>query len=629
MTGIVRGSLASGRLSAALRVGDDVVIGRAGFSIIDRIACVYLAAPVALFWIQWAKPQFALPLAAAALAGVPALLRSRPSAGPPTFTILIAFLLALGWSAMSGAGHLVYANSFDWVVRDAVFHDLATRPTPVGYAAPQADLSSGVLLRAPVAYYVVPAALVKITAPAMEGILLLAWTTFGVFLFLMQVLCASRDILNIIFISICVIFFSGLGILPQLYTYITLKYATVWWAQYYQYSPSMTLLFWVPNHALPGWLSIGILYRAQRDRIFVGISAWLATLVLLWSPLVAIGLLPFCLNFAIQRWRNHDVRSLFTPVNVLAAPLLAAAASLYLLHGTGQITNTMRVPPDFWTGARTYFAFVVIEFGITAYALLRFHREGVDGTFFWTAVATLLTLPLFRFGPSNDLVMRSSIPALAVLMFSMVDGWARTSATRRDHILIPTIIFIGAALPIEELKTLWRYAPWSPNLHRTVWDVAGGESPNYLTKLRPTDSLTRLLKPPQYLSTCPVDQPPPPHPISFRRPADARGAALTLSNQTAENMMAKLRDARWRDVASVWLPAGTAITIAAPPRGDYFVQYATGDKFSSSCEIFTQKSSAHNTQIININQFYASVILDNAFLHRNERSIQYSEFIFN
>ncbi len=75
-----------------------------------------------------------------------------------------------------------------------------------------------------------------------------------------------------------------------------------------------------------------------------------------------------------------------------------------------------------------YLAFILIEFLVLCYLLVRNFKDGIEPLFFGVAVAVLLVLPLFKFGPNNDLVMRSSIPALAAVMFAVVDGWARPRA---------------------------------------------------------------------------------------------------------------------------------------------------------------------------------------------------------
>jgi hypothetical protein len=67
------------------------------------------------------------------------------------------------------------------------------------------------------------------------------------------------------------------------------------WSIGWQYSSNAALLFWVPHQALAGWIASGlllyaILYSPQRKY-----SLFYFSLTALWSPFVAIGLLPYLL----------------------------------------------------------------------------------------------------------------------------------------------------------------------------------------------------------------------------------------------------------------------------------------------------------------------------------------------
>ncbi len=140
-----------------------MVIAGAGLELVDKLAVFYLALPVAVFFAQWFKPWFGLPLAAASLAGLAYL---RPTGAPERWkalsgrALVFAAAIAVGWTLLSGAGHFFYANYYDWHVRDAVLRDLAVLPVPPAY---RVDGGVATILRAPVAYYVLPALLGRLT----------------------------------------------------------------------------------------------------------------------------------------------------------------------------------------------------------------------------------------------------------------------------------------------------------------------------------------------------------------------------------------------------------------------------------------------------------------------------------
>ena len=66
-----------------------------------------------------------------------------------------------------------------------------------------------------------------------------------------------------------------------------------WWAGWGQIAPNLFGVTWVPQHALPAWLGIGLLLAERRLAVQYG--AMLLTAVSLWSPFAAIGLAPFFL----------------------------------------------------------------------------------------------------------------------------------------------------------------------------------------------------------------------------------------------------------------------------------------------------------------------------------------------
>src|SRR6516165_10612802 len=131
----------------------------AGMTLVDRLAILYLALPVSLFFLTWFKPVFGLPLAIAALAGLPYLL-PLPRARAPGRAVIVALVLAAAWAALSGASHFFHAGGIlNWPIRDAVLRDLVLHPGPSAY---RLEDGAATILRAPIAYYMVPALLARL-----------------------------------------------------------------------------------------------------------------------------------------------------------------------------------------------------------------------------------------------------------------------------------------------------------------------------------------------------------------------------------------------------------------------------------------------------------------------------------
>ena len=157
----------------------------AGMTSVDRFAILYLAFPVAAFFILWFSAVYGVIFGLAALAGLVPLW-SAPAARPPRRTLAAAVVAALLWSSLSGAGHFFDAGTaLNWPIRDAVLRDLVLLHQPVSYG-----LQDGVatILRAPIAYYMVPAMLARLAGVHWASVLLYLWTALGVLLFLLQVM---------------------------------------------------------------------------------------------------------------------------------------------------------------------------------------------------------------------------------------------------------------------------------------------------------------------------------------------------------------------------------------------------------------------------------------------------------
>jgi len=467
-------------------------IAGAGMSAVDRLAIIYLALPVAIFFFTWFKPLYGVPLAAAALAGIPFLfpLKFGPSSDR---SWLIAAVVATGWTLLGGAGHFFFADYFDWHMRDAVLRDLVMLPAPVTYTVQD---GMATILRAPIAYYMVPALLGRIAGLRNADWFLFLWTLAGVFLFLMQVMAGERRWKALALIATVVVLFSGMDILMSTLAPVFQAGSDrlSWPYPFFMYRSNTTSLFWGPTHALPAWLTIALIYRCWKDRRFVSLAAWVGALTLLWSPLVSIGLLPFFLALATRALFAGNWRPLLSVCNLVAAPLIALVAALYLTAAAGTIHAAGADPYSWLDKAVLYAKFIPAEFLLLALALLRAHRDGIQPLFFAVAVAVLLLLPFFHFGPNNDLSLYASIPALAAIMFAVVDGWARPLRIGGPGILVTVILVLGALAPLSELYRSASWPSWKPDLQRSVVDASGGQSPNYLLRLDPDMSLMRLLR---------------------------------------------------------------------------------------------------------------------------------------
>ncbi|CAN2534561.1 hypothetical+protein [Methylocapsa aurea] len=358
-----------------------------------------------------------------------------------TFAACLALAVAL--LLLGGETHLFYAN-LDWLMRDAVLSDLTRQGFPLFYRYEGQDY----LLRAPLGMYLLPAAIGRWTGLAGAHIAMLAQNTLllGVCLYFVARLAGARIAP---FLALFVLF-SGLDILPQLFLEgLALPDHLEWWNPAFQYSSHVTQLFWVPNHALPGWWAALLLLLLAREEIDLALLAILFAATLLWSPLAAVGAAPL-IGFCALRLG----RGLFAP-RILAAAVAGLCflpIALYLTIDAESVRHGWLLAIPGFVGL--YVAFILVE--IPHAAILLAARERLarsDRALVGAGVVVLLALPFYSFGPNNDLAMRASIPALFLLAFA----FARVAvSTPRDGgalaSLISAIVIAAAATPAMEIK---------------------------------------------------------------------------------------------------------------------------------------------------------------------------------
>ena len=462
---------------------------------LDRAAIGYLTLPLLIFVVSWFEWWAAVPLLACSLFALRPLVEALPAADAGSqltrLQLTAAIVAAMAWTLCGGAAHFLFANA-DWFVRDAVLHDLVESPWPVGYG-----LWDGreTLLRAPVAFYL-PAALAgkALGLPAAHWCMGL-WTVVGTSLFLLQVLSLLPSKAKWVAASIAVvILFSGFDIVgniintgPRFLQHWNIAKHLEWWAGTYQYSSMTTQLFWVPNHALGGWLLIGLMARHPRYSALDSVLPFLLVAAALWSPLSAVGVLPFAAwkayrsMFVERRW------SLLHPRVWLPALVVGSMTVAYLILDPSRIPKGLSVGGgDF---AHTVMALVIqaqfflLEAGIIGFAILAIRRSAE----IFIALAVLALLPLAHLGPANDLVMRASIPSLAVLTIGACLAFSRECVEAnalRKKVVLAFLLAIGAVTPVQEFARAAILPSWPVNLQATLIGTNCGAYPaQYVARL--------------------------------------------------------------------------------------------------------------------------------------------------
>lgn len=383
-------------------------------------------------------------------------------------TLLCCLAAALALLVISGEGRFFYAN-IDWQVRNGVLGDMGRNPWPFAYVLDGEPL----MLRAPLGVYFVPAMAWHLAGERAASLAMLAQN--AALLAMLLAACAPlfprgrpRAIALGVFVA-----FSGLDAIG-----VAALGLVEWdhlenWLGMLQYSSTMTLLFWVPQHALAGWVGTAAYLLWTRGMVQGRLVLTVTPLAALWSPLALIGLMPFALHTGIALLLRRQVRLADFAVPA-AATLLTLPALAYLGADPGQVGfRFLLVPFAYW--------FVAISVEVLPYAvpLLLVARKAAPAGGrlpLVLATAVLLVLPLFRVGESSDLLMRGSIPALAVMAAHVAGQIARPGADLR-YWLIGTLA-IGSITGGFEVARAFRQPP-APPVACTMfeaWDVGTAET---------------------------------------------------------------------------------------------------------------------------------------------------------
>jgi hypothetical protein len=118
---------------------------------------------------------------------------------------------------------------------------------------------------------------------------------------------------------------------------------------------------------------------------------------------------------------------------------------------------------------------------------------------FWLACAILTLLPLYNYGPSNDMLLRLSTPCLVFLLLLTLDQiqhWVSRRSFPRSAWAIGIVLLIGANTPFNEMWRALFFKRVAPNYGRSlVEENRNVEPPHYVGRLDRPDLLAVLRTP--------------------------------------------------------------------------------------------------------------------------------------
>lgn len=420
----------------------------------------YLLMPLLLFAWGWMNIPLALLMTAALGYLGWFLLRGdscnsssdalNPSTREVLLTVVAILIVAAAWSALSGMGGIGLQNS-DYVKHNAMLKDLITHNWPVYYESTVVTNGTPRFLVYAIPFYLPAAALGKVLGGwAVANICHFIWGFIGTVLALFWAVRISGVLRWYVPLSFAL--FSGIdllgtywakGVLPTPGDHIE------WWQGFVQFSSHSTMLFWVPQHAIVGWIGTGILADLFKRSRWNALAI-IPCILLPWSPLVAIGM--GTIVFIVLSGR--PLRDFIHP-GALAASILVVAATAPFYSA-----NDMRFPMGFFEGfsptaenIAKFVVFYVIELLVFAVPVFLLIGDKLKPILLLLAAAgaTLVVFPTFKLGAAHDLAMRGTIPALFLLACVVITALHRGSRQSIWWQILLCSCILGAATPLFEI----------------------------------------------------------------------------------------------------------------------------------------------------------------------------------
>lgn len=455
-----------------------------GAASVGRMTLLFFSLPLYIFLAGWIQYAISLPLFFLISFGFYKVYREfdllpRYKIQVSLWRLLLILTLLLLWVLSAGVGMFHFQNG-DYVKHNAILNDLIFHSWPVAYEVE--GVNSIFTLVYYFGYYLVPALLGKITgSPEVALWTQLIQTLLGV-CFAVYWLCTLMGKIRTKYI-IFFIFFSGLDFLGHIFAKGEIPKVAdhiEWWARVWQFSGNTSLLYWVPQHALPGWCFAFLLIYLTRIQVF-SFHLLLGPLAVLWSPFVGLGLalLGGIYLLVEKSWKNA-----MKPTFLILALIAGGISSFFLLskmpdeyHGWILIPRKINL----WMPYLPLFLF--LELGVYLVPMMESWRDFSEKRVrvLWLSFVCLLGLLVYKYGMYNDLAMRSSIPFLALICFEIMNYLKKATYSASFKILMLIWCF-GTLNSIQEVSRgfLFRHPHRFPR--QSVLKMRSGFVKQYLAK---------------------------------------------------------------------------------------------------------------------------------------------------
>lgn len=349
----------------------------------------------------------------------------------------------------------------DWAKHNTIMRDLVLRDWPVYYNNGESSM-----LTYYIGQYMMPAFFGKIVGLFFGGskavlgayIFQYFWLCIGFFFVVVGTffVVKPKNNLQYILIFIIVPFFGNLLQFGQkIYGHYNAEgvISSMHWLSSVvkiQYSSNYVMLHFVFAQCIVSWLCVLVFFQ-NRERIDYYIVWFLPLLLYSSLPFLGLVIVLIC-YFLYELWVSSDKKRVlldcFSIQNILTLLGLGIVLFFYLIGVfVGERPDTIKFKMVEYNGdVLLYVVFVIFTVGVYIGALFGTYKKDV---LYWIISMQLIFIcPFFSLGKFNDFTMRTSIPALFILMILVCKHIVDSNKWRSALMII--IVLVGMYYPIKE-----------------------------------------------------------------------------------------------------------------------------------------------------------------------------------
>lgn len=399
--------------------------------IIIILGYLYLIIPFIIFVFSWTKYIVSIPIIIVIFYILYLMIKDSVINYNKVYSInIIIFVIMIVsiilFVLVSGIGE-IFEQSIDMIRgRNPIFRDLINFSWPVIYT------KSGYAIVYYIAHWIVPAIFGKCFGLGVGNIVLVLWSSIGIFIAIVLVLYYLNINSNkyILIALLLFIFFSPIAEIHSFSNRILSYYSS--------HLQDLQLLF---NQAIAIWVmsSLFLVQRNSSNFAFLGLS------VILYSPYAVIGILPYMIVKTLIDLKENlliTIKNIFSLKNILSSITIFPLLMFYFSSNSVGASSSLRFLLSEYN-ALEFLYFYILAFGVHLFLIFKNNKNNY---IYYVSIFMLFAVASIMYGPDQNF-HRVNITAIFFVYVLVVDYLNKNSNIKsiKKNILIFMLILSSLA----------------------------------------------------------------------------------------------------------------------------------------------------------------------------------------